>query len=484
MSETVLERLTKAYLTYTPQGDAQLLAKAYEFSKHAHAAQRRANQDPYFTHCVAVAETLIEYRLDLATICAGLLHDVIEDTHVTYDEIKHEFTVEVADLVQGVTKLDRLRFSDTSSFQAENWRKMLYATAKDVRVILIKISDRLHNIKTIRHLESTTQQRIAQETIHLYAPMAEQLGMYALKSDLEDHAFAVLNPSTYAQIGAELERGLAARRQYLDEITHALEERLTALNVPMRFMSRPKNIYAIYLKMQRQNKTLPEIEDAMALRIVTDTVANCYAILGEVHSQLKPVPDSFTDYIAHPKPNLYQSLHTTVYGPDNKIVEVQVRTEEMHRRAEHGIAAHWRYKMGGARRSGDKELETRLDWLRECLEWLQDLKNPEEFMESLKTELKTYQIFVFTPKKDVKALPENSTPIDFAFAVHTDIGCRCTGAKVNGKMVKLDYRLKSGDTCEIQTRKNAKPNKEWLEFVKSARARSRIRRSLKNGKHA
>lgn len=478
--DAALKKLIEIYRGYAPQGNPELIAKAFHFSKKAHDLQQRASKEPYFTHCLAVAEILTDFRLDTATICAGLLHDVLEDTKTNYADLEREFSTEIAALVDGVTKIAHLQTENLDEIHATNWRKMLFAMAKDVRIVLIKLADRLHNMRTIRHLKPENQERIAKETVSLYAPIAERLGMFTIKSELEDHAFAVLDGAAFQNIAKEIEKNIAGRKSYLEQIAGAIEDRLKRLNLPCRIASRPKHLYSIYQKMQRQNKQLPEIEDALGLRIITDTIANCYAILGEAQAVFKPVPGSFTDYISHPKPNLYQSLHTTIYGPGDKIVEIQIRTEEMHKRCEYGIAAHWKYKMKGAEKNaGEPELEAHLNWLRECLQWLQDLKNPEEFMESLKIELKTYQIFVLTPKKDVKALPEDATPVDFAYAIHTDIGNHCFGAKVNGKMLKLDGKLKSGDVCEILTRKNAKPNKEWLTFVKTARARSRIRRALR-----
>lgn len=478
-AQAELGQLLERFRSYSPQADTATLEKAFQFSCSAHQNQQRASKEPFFTHCCAVTSILLDLKLDLASLCAGLLHDCLEDTSVSYDQLKGEFGQEVADLVAGVTKLDRLKFTSFDEYQAENWRKMLLAMAKDVRVILIKLADRLHNMRTIKYLAPEDQERISQETLTLYAPIADRVGMFAVKSELEDLTFAILQPELYRDITARLEKETASREEYVKQFGVIVSDYLSKLGISFRLSARPKHLYSIYQKMLRQNKSLEEIQDTLGIRVITDTVANCYAILGEIHSRFRPVPNSFTDYIAQPKSNLYQSIHTTVYGPGDKVVEVQIRTEEMHRRSEYGIAAHWKYKLTSQSKIQEKELEANLNWLREWMEWLQELKNPSEFLESLKVELKVHQIFVFTPKMEVKSLPERASPVDFAYKVHTDIGNHCFGAKINGKMVKLDYELKSGDICEILTRKNSKPNEDWLVFVKTAKARSRIRKELK-----
>ena len=474
-----LEELTQRFKSYAPHISTEILEKAYQFSEKAHAHQNRASGEYYFSHCCAVAETLLDFKLDLHTIAAALLHDILEDTPATEEELRREFGEETTHLVQGVTKLDALQFSSPDQAQAENWRKMILATAQDIRVILIKLADRFHNMKTIHFLEPDKQKRIAQETVMLYSPLAHRLGMFALKSELEDMAFAVLEPETFAALERNIQQRHVGREVSLAKFTQALEKNLQAGGIPYRLLARPKNIYSIYMKMQRQKKPLEEIQDTLGVRLITDTVANCYALLGLIHSQFKPVSGTFTDYVALPKANLYQSLHTTVIGPSGDLVEVQIRTEEMHRTSEYGIAAHWRYKSGEAIHGKDLHLEEKLNWLRQWIEWLQDLKSPREFLESLKTDLQVHQVFVFTPKGEVKVLPEGAGPLDFAFAVHTQIGYTCMGARVNQKMVKLDYTLKSGDICEILTRKNSAPKKDWLKFVRTARARSKIRHYLR-----
>ncbi len=477
MSADKLAEMLEKVRAYSPHADLAPLEKAYAYSLKAHEHQARASGEHYFVHCAAVAESLIDFKLDLATVCAGLLHDVLEDTPVTREQLAAEFGQEVALLVEGVTKLDTLKFVSRDEAQAENWRKMLLATAQDIRVILIKLADRLHNMKTLGFLEPERQQRIAHETVSLYAPLAHRLGMFRLKSELEDLAFKYLHPSEHAELEAQVREMTASREAALDRFRTALEKKLADTTIPYRILARSKSLLSIYQKMQRQKKPFVEIQDGMGVRLITDTVANCYALLGLVHTEFKPVAGSFTDYISVPKLNLYQSLHTTVMSAQGDLIEIQLRTEEMHRTAEFGIAAHWRYKLGGA--SPDAHLEEKLNWLRQWIEWLQDLKSPREFLESLKTDLELHQVFVFTPAGEVKVLPSGSTPLDFAFAVHTEIGMSTTGAKVNNKMVKLDYQLQSGDICEIQTRKASVPKKDWLNHVRTARARSKIRHFLR-----
>ncbi|MBI3548951.1 MAG: bifunctional (p)ppGpp synthetase/guanosine-3',5'-bis(diphosphate) 3'-pyrophosphohydrolase [Elusimicrobia bacterium] len=473
-----LQQLVDTFKSYAPHVDTEPLVRAYRFAEKAHEHQARASGEHYFVHCNAVAETLVKFKLDLPTICAALLHDVLEDTPVSRDELKKEFGEEVARLVDGVTKLDTLQFSSHDVAQAENWRKMLLATAQDIRVILIKMADRLHNMSTLNFLERDRQERIAHETLSLYAPLAHRLGMFQLKSMLEDMGFQYLHPEEHQDLAKKVQELNQSRDVALNAFKVTLETQLEKLNIPHRILVRTKSLYSIFQKMERQNKPFEEIQDALGVRIITDTIANCYALVGIVHTAFKPVAGSFTDYISVPKMNLYQSLHTTVVSPHGDVIEIQIRTEEMHRTAEYGIAAHWRYK-SGVPGANDPHLEEKLNWLRQWIEWLQDLKSPREFLESLKTDLELHQVFVFTPGGEVKALPAGATPIDFAFSVHTDIGMSCVGAKVNNKMVRLDYVLKSGDICEIQTKKGSVPKKDWLSIVKTARARSKIRHYLR-----
>lgn len=472
-----LPELVSKFKSYAPHVDTTLLEKAYGYAKKAHSNQQRASGEHYFIHCSAVAETLVEFKLDLPTICAALLHDVLEDTPITRDQMKGEFGEEITRLVEGVTKLDTLQFSSHDVAQAENWRKMLLATAQDIRVILIKMADRLHNMNTLNYLDRDHQMRIAYETLSLYAPLAHRLGMFRLKSQLEDLAFQYLHPEEFEELNAKVKQRNQNRETALASFKQTLENHLAKMNIPHRIAIRSKSLTSIYEKMQRQEKPFEEIQDALGVRIITDSVANCYALLGIVHTLFKPVTGSFTDYISVPKMNLYQSLHTTVVSPHGDLIEIQIRTEEMHRTAEYGIAAHWRYKADDP--AHDPHLEEKLNWLRQWIEWLQDLKSPREFLESLKTDLELHQVFVFTPGGEVKALPSGATPIDFAFSVHTDIGMSCVGAKVNNKMVRLDYALKSGDICEILTKKGSVPKKDWLGVVRTARARSKIRHFLR-----
>lgn len=472
-----LPELVSKFRSYAPHTDTALLEKAYAYALKAHENQSRASGEHYFIHCAAVADTLVEFKLDLPTICAALLHDVLEDTPITREQMRLEFGEEITRLVEGVTKLDTLQFSSHDVAQAENWRKMLLATAQDIRVILIKMADRLHNMNTLNYLDRDHQVRIAHETISLYAPLAHRLGMFRLKSQLEDLAFQYLHPEEFQELDSKVKQRNANREAALSSFKQALENHLAKMNIPHRIAIRTKSLTSIYEKMQRQDKPFEEIQDALGVRIITDSVANCYALLGIVHTLFKPVTGSFTDYISVPKMNLYQSLHTTVVSPHGDLIEIQIRTEEMHRTAEYGIAAHWRYKSDDP--AHDPHLEEKLNWLRQWIEWLQDLKSPREFLESLKTDLELHQVFVFTPGGEVKALPSGATPIDFAFSVHTDIGMSCVGAKVNNKMVRLDYQLKSGDICEILTKKASVPKKDWLGIVKTARARSKIRHFLR-----
>jgi guanosine-3',5'-bis(diphosphate) 3'-pyrophosphohydrolase len=470
-------QLISKFTAYAPHVDTTLLEKAVDYSMNAHKNQERASGEHYFVHCDAVASSLIDWKMDLPTICAGLLHDVLEDTSVSEETLRAEFGEEITKMVVGVTKLDHLQFDSRDDAQAENWRRMLLATAQDIRVIIIKLSDRLHNMKTLNYLKEEKQKRIAFETVSLYAPLAHRLGMFQLKSTLDDLAFMYLEKEAYEDLNKKVTAQLATREVTLSKFREAVEQALGNTTIPHRILARTKSLWSIYQKMQRQDKPFEEIQDALGVRIITDTVANCYALLGIVHTQFKPVAGSFTDYISIPKMNLYRSLHTSVMGPGGELVEIQIRTEEMNRTAEYGIAAHWRYKTGEQQR--DTHLEEKLNWLRQWIEWLQDLKSPREFLDSLKTDLDLHQVFVFTPAGEVKALPSGATPLDFAFCVHTDIGMSCVGAHVNNKMVKLDYKLKSGDICRILTKKGSVPKKDWLNFVHTARARSKIRHYLR-----
>ena len=471
-----LDELLKKFREYSSQ-DTTVLEYAWNYASEQHHDQKRASGEMYFVHCAAVAELLVDYKMDLETVAAGLLHDVLEDTKITHDAFRKEFGDEIYTLVAGVTKIETLKFSSRDEAQAENWRKMLLATAKDIRVIVIKLADRLHNMRTLNFLSREKQLEISHETLSLYAPLAQRLGIFHLKSELEDLSFKFLHPDEYQSLLAKVQLRYAKREKLLADFKAELEKHLAGAQVPHRVLARVKNLYSIYRKMLRQEKPFEEIQDALAVRIITDTVINCYALLGTVHATFKPVAGSFTDYIAVPKMNLYQSLHTSVMASSGEIIEIQIRTEDMHRTSEYGIAAHWRYKLGD--KGADKHLDEKLNWLRQWMEWLQDLSSPREFIESFKTDLELDQIFIFTPKGDVKPLPVDATPIDFAYAIHTDVGNTCIGAKVNSKMVRLDHAMKSGDICEIITRKNSAPHKDWLTTVKTAGARSHIRKWLR-----
>ncbi len=471
-----LDELLKKFKEYSSQ-DTTLLEYAWNYSCEAHQEQKRASGEKYFVHCAAVAEILVDYKMDLETVAAGLLHDVLEDTKIPQETFRKEFGEEIYVLVSGVTKIETLKFSSRDVAQAENWRKMILATAKDIRVIVIKLADRLHNMRTLNFMPREKQLEISHETISLYAPLAQRLGIFNLKSELEDLSFKYLHPDEYQSLLAKVQIRYAMREKLLADFKTELEKHLGGANVPHRVLSRAKNLYSIYRKMLRQEKPFEEIQDALGIRVITDTIINCYALLGTVHSVFKPVAGSFTDYIAVPKMNLYQSLHTSVMAGTGEVIEIQIRTEDMHRTSEYGIAAHWRYKLGD--KGADRHLDEKLNWLRQWMEWLQDLSSPREFIESFKTDLELDQIFIFTPKGDVKPLPVDATPIDFAYTIHTDVGNTCIGAKVNNKMVRLDHPMKSGDICEIVTRKNSVPKKDWLGVVKTAGARSHIRKYLR-----
>ena len=472
-----LEELIKKFKEYSPNQDASLIEKAYYFAQNAHKNQKRESGEPYFTHCCHVASILMDFNLDSDTICAGLLHDTVEDTPVTLEDLRKEFNKEVAHMVQGVTKISDLKFSSTDEETVENWRKMLVAVAEDVRVILIKLADRTHNMRTMDVMPPEKQKFKAYETISLYAPLAQRLGMFTIKTDLEDLSFKYLHPEDYAELKREVEARTADRQAALEAFKKALAPALEADHLDFRILARAKNYYSIYRKMQSHHCSFAEIQDSLGVRIITKTIQDCYRALGLVHSVFKPIAGTFTDYIATPKANMYQSIHTTVLSQNGDIIEIQIRTEEMHKTCEYGIAAHWRYKLGSVKQ--DRNFDEKINWIRRWIEWQQDLTAPREFLEGFKTDVNLQQIFVFTPRADVKSLPEGSTPIDFAYAIHTDIGDHYVGARVNNRMVRMDYNFKTGDVCEIITRKNGEPKRDWLEFAKTANARSHIKRFLR-----
>ena len=472
-----LENLIYKIKQYNNGFDVELLRKAYRFSYEAHRDQLRKSGEPYFEHPVEVVKILVDLRLDIGTICGGLLHDVAEDTGITLDVVEEEFGSEVATLVDGVTKISELKFDSVEMRQAENFRKMIISMIKDIRVILIKFADRLHNMRTIEFLPERKRKRIARETIDVYAALAHRLGIAKVKWELEDLAFKTLNSEAYEDLVDRVTEKRDEREKYIKRITNPIRKELKKAKIQARITGRPKHFYSIYSKMKRRQLPFDEIHDLLAIRIIVKKIEECYFVLGIVHSLFTPIQERFNDYIATPKSNMYQSLHTTVIGPEGKMVEIQIRTEEMHQTSEEGIAAHWRYKEGKVK---EDELDKHFVWLRRVLEWQQDAPDSTEFMENLRIDLFHDEVFVFTPRGDLFRLPAGSTPVDFAFAIHTDIGYHCLGAKVNSKIVPLNYQLRSGDTIEVITSNNQHPNPDWIKFVKTSKARSKIKRWIRD----
>ncbi len=472
--------LARAMERYPERLDVAQIRKAYELATDAHEGQKRASGQDYVSHVVEVATLLAQFKLDTASLVSALIHDVVEDTAITLTEIEEEFGFEVGQIVDGVTKIGRVEFTSHTEQQVENYRKLLLSMAQDARVILIKLADRLHNMRTLEHLAPEKRKRIALETREIYAPLAHRLGMAALKWELEDLAFKFLEPDVYDELRNKVQQSRKDRERQILEMQRPLIEELKLAGVPAKVTGRPKHLFSIYRKMQARQKPFEEIYDLMAMRVITDTIPNVYHALGVIHSRWTPIAERFHDYVATPKTNMYRSLHTTVVGPGGRRYEIQIRTEEMHRTGEYGIAAHWRYKesIHGQPR-GDDEVDEALNWFRQVLEWQQDASEPEEFMEFLRMDLFSGEIFVFTPKGDVKQLPAGSTPIDFAFAVHTEVGLHCAGARVNGRIAPLSRKLKNGDTVEVMTSPKQKPNRDWLAFVRTSRARSRIRQWIR-----
>jgi len=467
----IIDRL----LEYHPQADTGLVQKSYVWSAKLHSGSLRKSGLPYLSHPLEVAGILTDLKLHESAIAAGLLHDVLEDSSITYEELEEEFGKEIAKLVDGVTKISRIS-TDSSRIevQAENYRKMVLAMAQDVRVILIKLADRLHNMQTLEYLDEQRQQTIAQETMEIYAPIAGRLGIHWILAQLEDLSFQHLKPDVFIRLAAQTSKIRKARQEYMDTVQKELKKRLAEAGIEAEVTGRFKHLFSIYQKMQRQNLGFDEVYDVTAFRILVGTIPECYDALRVLHSCWTPVPGRIKDYIALPKPNMYRSLHTTIIGPENERAEIQIRTHEMHALAEYGIAAHWRYKEAGGARPQPAGKEKSLEFLQHLVEFHEELKDPYRFLESVKSEIVPSEIIVFTPDGDMIELPAGSTPIDFAYAIHSDIGNRCAGAKVNGRIVPLNHELKSGDTAEIITSQSVEPAKAWLDIVKTPRARARI----------
>ena len=464
----ILERLT----SYNPNADTDLLRKAYVFTAKVHLGQVRLSGEPYLNHPLEVAGILTQLKLDVASVATGLLHDTVEDTLTTLKEIQENFGEEIARLVDGLTKISQISLRSSEEHQAENFRKMILAMVKDIRVILIKLSDRLHNMRTLKYQTPEKQKEIAQETLDIYAPLAHRLGIDWIKSELQGLAFQYLHADIYEEIQRKIAKKERERARYIDEVKRTLMKKLYENRITGEVTGRLKQIYSIYLKMKDQNIDFDQVYDITAFRVVVNSMKECYDVLGIIHSLWKPIPGKFKDYIGLPKENMYQSLHTTVIGPYGERIEIQIRTHEMHKIAEEGIAAHWKYKEG---KVFEEEDDKQFTWLRQLLEWQRDLKDDREFIESVKVDLFPNEVYIFTPKGAVRQFPIGATPIDFAYSIHSDVGNHCVGAKVNGKIVPLRYELRNGDTVEILTSPNQKPSKDWLKFVKTSRAKTKIR---------
>jgi|HubBroStandDraft_6_1064221.scaffolds.fasta_scaffold00085_44 guanosine-3',5'-bis(diphosphate) 3'-pyrophosphohydrolase len=457
-----------------PGDDLELLRRAYDFAAEQHKTQTRLSGEPYLSHPVEVAHLLADMKLDVTSLCAALLHDVVEDTKIPLEQISVQFGPDVARLVEGATKISRLDLLAPEARQAENVRKMLLAMVNDVRVIMVKLADRLHNMRTLEYLDTERQQRIARETLDIYAPVANRLGMGLIRGELEDLAFRYLEPEAFL----ELQKKLATKQKVFDKFLHDVQEtirnKMVESGIPAEVQARVKRIYSLHTKIQKQQRTLDQVFDLLAVRVITDTVKNCYAALGVIHQIWRPVPGRFKDYIAMPRPNLYQSLHTSVIHAGQPF-EFQIRTQEMHRIAEQGVAAHWKYKDGRAAGVSSSADDQRIVWMRQLIEWVQEMQEPSEFLSTLRVDLYPEEVYTFTPKGRVVVLPRGATPIDFAYAVHTEVGHQCVGAKVNGAMVPLRHAISNGDVIEIITQKSHEPSRDWLSFVHTSRARSKIR---------
>jgi GTP pyrophosphokinase len=469
---TQAENILALVRRFHPNDDLEMVRRAYDFSARMHEGQTRKSGEPYLNHPVAVAEVLAELRLDATCVSVGLLHDVVEDTRTNLEKLREQFGPDVAHIVDGVTKISQFQFFSREEEQAENYRKMFLAMVDDIRVVLVKLADRLHNMRTLQYLPPEKQHRVARETMEIYGPIAHRLGMGKIRGELEDLAFMYLEPEAYQHVKIELESKRKVSEEFLEGVKAILKGRLEEHNIHCKLESRIKRIYSIHQKIKRQKISIEQVYDLLAVRILTESVQDCYGALGIIHNLWRPVPGRIKDFIAIPRPNMYQSLHTSVIGPLGHPFEIQIRTAEMHRLAEEGIAAHWKYKTG---KGMDQKDDQRFLWLRHLVEWQQEMKDPSDFLSTLKIDLYPEEVYTFTPKGKVITLPRDATPVDFAFAIHTQVGHTCVGAKVNGRMVPLKSRLQNGDIVEIQTQSGHVPSRDWLAIVKTSRARNKIR---------
>ncbi|MBR6652772.1 MAG: bifunctional (p)ppGpp synthetase/guanosine-3',5'-bis(diphosphate) 3'-pyrophosphohydrolase [Anaerotignum sp.] len=485
VEEQLYLELIEKIKTYHPSSDFSMVEKAYKLAVDAHKDQKRKSGEPYIIHPLKVAYILAELELDMESIVAGILHDIIEDTEYSYEDISNMFSEEIAALVDGVTKLGKLSYTTKEEVQAENYRKMFLAMAKDIRVILIKLADRLHNMRTLNYMKPEKQKEKAQETLDIYAPLAHRLGISKIRSEMEDLCFKYLDPDAFFDLATKIERKKEERDEFVQDIVKELQKKMDEAGIKGKVYGRTKHFFSIYKKMVNQNKTMDQIYDLFAIRALVDNVKDCYAVLGIVHTMYTPMPGRFKDYIAMPKPNMYQSLHNSLIGPHGQVFEVQIRTWEMHRTSEYGIAAHWKYKEGKANEKGNKATrrdEEKLAWLRQIMEWQQDMADNKEYLDTLKQDFNIFstQVYAFTPQGDVIQLTKDSTPIDFAYMIHTAVGNKMVGARVNNKIVPIDHRIQNGDIVEIITSQNSKgPNRDWLNLVKSAQARTKIKQWFK-----
>ena len=485
VEEQLYLELIEKIKTYHPSSDFSMVEKAYQLANNAHKDQKRKSGEPYIIHPLKVAYILAELELDMESIVAGILHDIIEDTEYSYEDISNMFSEEIAALVDGVTKLGKLSYTTKEEVQAENYRKMFLAMAKDIRVILIKLADRLHNMRTLNYMKPEKQKEKAQETLDIYAPLAHRLGISKIRSEMEDLCFKYLDPDAFFDLATKIERKKEERDEFVQDIVKELQQKMDEAGIKGKVYGRTKHFFSIYKKMVNQNKTMDQIYDLFAIRALVDNVKDCYAVLGIVHTMYTPMPGRFKDYIAMPKPNMYQSLHNSLIGPHGQVFEVQIRTWEMHRTSEYGIAAHWKYKEGKANEKGNKATrrdEEKLAWLRQIMEWQQDMADNKEYLDTLKQDFNIFstQVYAFTPQGDVIQLTKDSTPIDFAYMIHTAVGNKMVGARVNNKIVPIDHRIQNGDIVEIITSQNSKgPNRDWLNLVKSAQARTKIKQWFK-----